>query len=151
MKRQLRLALAMAGLAAGLALLGLASALGASASPAQATLEGTWEGTLDASGTGQGQLRVVMHLTKAKDGSLTGTLDSPDQGATGIPIDAVTYKDPSFKLEIKAIGGLYEGNVNKAKSEIAGQWSQGGVSLPLTFKRVDEASSSKGQSEPKKE
>lgn len=151
MKKSMKSALLDVGLTAGLVLLGLASALGVAAGSEPASVEGTWEGILDASATGQGKLRVVLHVSKAKDGSLTGTLDSPDQGAAGIPIDTITYKDPSFRLEANSIGGLYEGNVNKDKSEIAGQWSQGGGSLPLTFKRTQKAGGSKGEGEKRKE
>jgi hypothetical protein len=40
-------------------------------------IEGDWEGTLDA---GVAKLRLVVHIVR-KDGVLSATLDSPDQGA----------------------------------------------------------------------
>ena len=51
--------------------------------------EGDWEGTLDA---GVANLKLVIHVVK-KGEQLTATLDSPDQGATGIPIDSITVTD----------------------------------------------------------
>jgi len=36
-----------------------------------------WQGTLN---TVMGELRLVLHISKAADGSLTATLDSVDQG-----------------------------------------------------------------------
>ena len=49
------------------------------------TIEGDWEGTIDA---GVVKLRLVLHVVK-KGGVLSATLDSPDQGATSLPIDAI--------------------------------------------------------------
>ena len=116
-----------------LALLVMAPAVAAAA--AAPSLEGTWQGTLDAGM--QGKLRVVAHLAATKDGGWTGTLDSPDQGASGIPIESITFKDSNLRLDVKAIGGLYEGKANKELSEIAGTWSQNGATLDLTFTRQE--------------
>jgi len=102
---------------------------------------GTWEGTLDAGP--QGQLRVVVHISQAADGTLTATLDSPDQGAKGIPISKITFKDPDLSFECAAVSGSYQGAMNKEHSEIAGTWSQGGASLPLKLKRAETPAGSK--------
>jgi hypothetical protein len=116
------LALMVAALAMGTAL----------AAPAPAVV-GDWNGALN---TGGGSLRVVIHVAQDKDGKLTGTMDSPDQGATGIAISSITYKEPAVHFEIEKFGAGYEGTVSKDNSEIAGNWKQGTVSLPLIFKRV---------------
>ncbi|MGP8176278.1 MAG: hypothetical protein ACLP7O_17270, partial [Terracidiphilus sp.] len=50
---------------------------------AQAQIAGDWQGTLITPGP---QLHLVLHIAAAKDGSLTATLDSVDQGANGIPV-----------------------------------------------------------------
>jgi len=42
---------------------------------------GDWEGKID---TGNGSLRVIVHISQVADGKLTGSLDSPDQGTTGL-------------------------------------------------------------------
>ncbi|MEJ2203718.1 MAG: hypothetical protein P8170_06385, partial [Gemmatimonadota bacterium] len=44
--------------------------------PSPPGIVGTWEGTLEAAG-----LRLVFHVETAEGGELTGTMDSPDQGA----------------------------------------------------------------------
>jgi hypothetical protein len=108
----------------------LGAALAASRSP----LAGDWQGALE---TGNGSLRVVIHIVQAKDDSLTGTLDSPDQGATGIAISSISYNQPDFHFEIARIGSSYAGRINNDKTEISGQWAQGDTSLSLSFKRVD--------------
>ncbi len=109
---------------------GLASML-APMCRAQAQLAGDWQGTLSA---GSAELRLVLHVTAARDGSLTATLDSVDQGAFGIPVTTVTLKDSKFSLVVDAVHGTYEGTVNKDASEIDGTWSQG-QPMDLNFHR----------------
>jgi len=90
---------------------------------------GDWSGTLQA---GPAQLRLVLHIKAGSDGALTGTLDSIDQGANGIPISTVSYKDGKLELNVAAVNGTYEGTVDK--DEIKGTWTQG-QPLELNFKR----------------
>ena len=92
---------------------------------------GDWNGKLT---IGQAELRLVLHVTKANDGNLKATLDSLDQGANGIPVNAVTLKDSKLNLIVDAVHGSYDGKVNADASEIAGTWTQGG-SLELNFHR----------------
>ena len=91
---------------------------------------GDWEGALD---TGQGSLRIVLHIAQGGDG-LTATMDSPDQGVTGIAIDTIAYNDPELHFEVARIAGSFAGKLDK--QQIAGQWKQGGATLPLTLKRM---------------
>jgi uncharacterized protein len=94
-------------------------------------IAGDWQGTLN---TGMSELRLVLHLTKAADGSLAATLDSVDQGANGIPVNSVTLKDSKLSLDVTAVHGTYEGKVAADGKTISGTWTQG-QSLPLDFKR----------------
>lgn len=113
-----------------------------SAAPAatQPSIAGDWAGTLKA---GPAELRLVLHITVAKDGSLTATFDSVDQGAYGTPVDTITLKDSKLNFAIDAAHGSYEGTVNKDASEIAGTWSQG-QPLELNFKRAQPQSAAAG-------
>jgi dienelactone hydrolase len=95
-------------------------------------IDGTWMGMFD---TGAVKLRVVFHITNTEDG-LTSTMDSPDQGAKGIPTSSVTRSGTSLKIEAKGIGGTFEGTISGDLSTIDGKWSQGGVTMPLVLKRV---------------
>lgn len=94
---------------------------------------GHWNGALDLGA--QGKLHLVVHVTQKQDGSLTGSMDSPDQGANGIEISAITYKDGALHFECSQIGGSYDGKMNKDNSGIDGTWSQSGNSLPLNLTR----------------
>ncbi|HZS10548.1 MAG TPA: hypothetical protein VFD58_37310 [Blastocatellia bacterium] len=96
-------------------------------------LEGMWQGALDIGGQ---TLRLVLKVTKAADGTFAATLDSPDQSAKDLQLDAVTLKDKSLHFEMKRIQAVYEGTLGKDGSEITGEWQQGAASLPLTFKRL---------------
>lgn len=99
-------------------------------------IDGSWMGTLD---TGMAKLRVVFHIVNTEDG-LIATMDSPDQGAKGLPTTAVTRDGHTLKIEAKSIGGSYEGMIAPDLSSIEGKWTQGGATLPLLLKRVkDEA------------
>jgi len=111
-------------------LAGLVSML-APACRAQGQVAGDWKGTLSAGGA---ELRLILHVTAAKDGSLTATLDSVDQGAYGIPVTTVTLKDSKLDLTVDSVHGSYTGTVNKDASEIDGTWTQG-QPIDLNFHR----------------
>jgi len=96
-------------------------------------IAGDWAGSLK---TGMGELRLVLHLTKAADGSLTAALDSVDQAANGIPVKSVTLKDSKLKLDVEAVHGTYEGTVAADAKTITGTWSQG-QPMPLEFKKAE--------------
>jgi len=93
-------------------------------------LEGIWEGTLD---TGGPQLRLRLNFVKNADGSITGTLDSIDQSVNGVPMGPISRTGDAVKIEVKSIGGSFEGTLDKDATKMTGTWSQGGGSLPLTL------------------
>jgi hypothetical protein len=107
-------------------------ALGATTTAPASPAVGEWNAKIE---TGNGSARLVVHIAQAADGKLTATLDSPDQGATGITIDSITYKDPDLSFAIETIGSTYAGKMNKESSEITGEWKQSGMTLPLVLKR----------------
>ncbi|HEX5080540.1 MAG TPA: alpha/beta fold hydrolase, partial [Blastocatellia bacterium] len=105
-------------------------AISQSGAPKQ-SIEGAWEGTLD---VGSAKLRFVLKISNA-GGSLTAKADSPDQGAKDMPVDAISLNDGAVRFEMKQLRVSYEGKLNKEASEIAGEFKQGGISVPLTLKR----------------
>ncbi len=84
---------------------------------------GTWSGKLDVQGT---KLSLVFHL----DGE-NPSMDSPDQGAKGIPIQVSRPASNSIKVTIPSLGATYEG-VWMIR-QIVGTFTQMNVSLPLTL------------------
>ncbi|HTY11818.1 MAG TPA: alpha/beta fold hydrolase [Bacteroidota bacterium] len=94
---------------------------------------GIWQGTLKVQAL---ELRVVFHIQSDSAAGLQATLDSPDQGAKGIPVDNVSYRLDSLVLTINAIGGAYQGIVQPGDSVVIGMWKQQGAALPLELHRV---------------
>ena len=107
---------------------------------------GTWQGTLKVQTM---ELRVVFHFQTDSTGAMKATLDSPDQGARGIPIDNVSTRLDSVILTISAIGGSYEGITQPGDSVITGTWKQGGSALPLDIHRIHEVAELRRPQEPK--
>jgi uncharacterized protein len=93
-------------------------------------LEGDWRGTLQIQKT---KLRVVLHIVKQDDGSLSATLDSLDQYVSGLPANAIEYIPSNLKIQWHKIGGIFDGDFKGGK--LAGTWQQGAVKIPLIFER----------------
>ena len=128
MKKRLLMVIFLVGLSCGLA-----------AQAPEKTFEGTWQGTLD---VGAAKLRLALAVTRSDAGVYTGKFDSLDQGAS-IPIDSITVDADAVRLEVKSAGIVYEGVLNKERTELAGTFTQGGQSFPLTFKRGETVAADK--------
>lgn len=110
-------------------MLPLSSPAGLAAQHTEDVLIGNWQGSLD---TGAAQLPLVFHVTRADDGSLTGSLDSPAQGAFGIPVTGISLDGATVNFEIAAVAGGFSGTLSEDGKSIAGSWNQGPASLSLT-------------------
>jgi hypothetical protein len=95
---------------------------------------GNWEGTLDPGA--QLKKRIVVHIAAAEDGSLSGTIDYPDESASGALITAINYKEPALHFESNSGQISYDGTMNKENSEIVGTWKQGASPLSLSLKKT---------------
>ncbi|MCX7027980.1 MAG: alpha/beta fold hydrolase [Spirochaetes bacterium] len=96
-----------------------------------AVLQGTWAGSLF---VGKTALRIVFHVEVA-DGGAKATMDSPDQGATGISVASVGFADGKVIFDVKLIKGSFEGTLDPSGRKIAGFWKQGGAKLPLALEK----------------
>ena len=95
---------------------------------------GDWLGTL---ATGGIELRIVLHIEAVGETHLTGTMDSPDQGASGIPATRVVFREGRLEVTVPAVAGTYEATLAD-DGRLEGTWSQGAVELPLILERIDE-------------
>lgn len=114
----------------------VAAAFALGAPPVQAqddpSAVGSWSGTLVA---GPQQIEIIFHVAAADDG-LTGTMDVPAQGATGIPLTTVTFTDGTLVMTFPVPGGgRYEGTVDGSGDTIAGTFTQGGQPFPMSITR----------------
>ncbi|WP_113651564.1 alpha/beta hydrolase family protein [Pedobacter namyangjuensis] len=96
-------------------------------------IAGRWNGVLKIQGT---SLRVIFDIKKAEAG-YTATMDSPDQGAIGIPVNKTTFQDGLLTLSAPNMALTYEGRLTD--ETIVGDFKQGGQTFPLTLsKKVTE-------------
>lgn len=94
-----------------------------------AALTGAWSGRLQ---VGQMSLRLVFNFSEDASGNTLCTLDSPQQGAKGIPATVSVCTSDSIRVECRAIGATYSGKI--AGGSIAGNFSQRSYSFPLDLK-----------------
>jgi hypothetical protein len=99
-------------------------------------VQGIWKGTLV---IGPVRLRLLFKLAESADGKFSGVLDSLDQGAHNISLTSVSYTRPTLDIEIKQIGGTFDGKVDVDAKQIVGEWEQLGRTTPLTLTRADPA------------
>ncbi len=113
----------------------------------QQDLSGIWTGKLTLPNTLK--LTVVFNIIKDDTGKYTTTLDSPDQGAKGIPTGSTEVNGDSIIIQIPLIKGSFVGNIFYEKMKIEGKWNQGGMSLDLVLNKVDKLEEAKRPQEPK--
>lgn len=95
---------------------------------------GSWEGTLAA---GPQTLQIIYHVARDDEGALTGTMDVPAQGATGIPLSTVTVEGQTLTMTFPVPGGgTYEGTIDDS-GVISGTFTQGPASFPMELARSE--------------
>jgi hypothetical protein len=93
-------------------------------------LSGKWNGILKSSGQ---EFRLGLNIFTNHDGTATGTLDSEDQGLSGIPLSGIVYKDGNVHFDVLGMTAGYDGVSFNNSSTVTGQWKQAGQVLPLKF------------------
>lgn len=91
-------------------------------------LNGSWRGSLD---LGQFKLPLTFNFTEMPSGETQGTMDSPSQGAKGIPIEVVLCTSDTISLKCNAILASYTGKISDGC--IKGVFSQRGFDIPLNL------------------
>lgn len=92
-------------------------------------LLGSWSGKLK---VGAMSLTIVLHLDQV-DGNVKVSLDSPDQGAKGIPASKEYLSDDSVAVKIVSLGATYHARLKDGKLD--GTFSQSGMSFPLEMSK----------------
>lgn len=93
-------------------------------------ITGQWNGLLKVQGM---QLRLVFNVTKTNDG-FSSTMDSPDQGATGIPTTTTSFENSILKITIANANIEYEGTYGE-DGIVVGTFKQSGQSFPLNLSK----------------
>lgn len=106
---------------------------GGGAAYAQEGVAGTWQGTMRA---GQQDLRLVFVVSGAEQGGLRAMMYSIDQGGQGVSASEVLLRGSTLRIAIAAANGGFEGELSADGTSVAGTWTQGNASLPLTLTRA---------------
>ncbi|RZJ47006.1 MAG: alpha/beta fold hydrolase [Brevundimonas sp.] len=91
-------------------------------------LAGRWEGRISIGGQ---NLRVVLNV----DAVGGATLDSPDQGVTGLAVSSLSLQGGVVRFSAPAVGAGFEGSLVDGGRTLNGALTQGGASLPLVLTR----------------
>src|SRR5215831_17738518 len=102
------------------------------AQPSNHAISGNWLGVLPV--IADVTLRLRLKVTAAADGSLTALMDSPDQNATNVQVDSVTFQNGVLRFEMKAQRISYEGSLLR-EGEILGTFTQRGAPTRLIFRK----------------
>lgn len=102
------------------------------AAPAAAQdAKGSWEGVLQV--TPEVRLKLQVLIWTAEGGALQGTMNSPDQGAFGIPLAEIAVAADKLRFTVPNVAGRYEASWDGAAKAWSGNWTQSGTSWPLVF------------------
>lgn len=93
-------------------------------------ITGTWNGALKVQGI---SLRIVFNIDKEGVG-YKATMDSPDQGAKGIPMSAASFENNVLTIELSSAGIKYV-STQITSDSITGIFNQMGQKFPLNLYR----------------
>lgn len=99
----------------------------------------SWKGYLQIKGE---TLPLLFHI-HGNNATLQGTMDSPNQGALGLPLDSVWVQGDSIFLNYKTLNVSYKGKYIDFDDSIVGIFSQNGFNIPLKLGSVNDSSISK--------
>lgn len=91
-------------------------------------ITGSWRGQI---ALGNDQLTLLVHIHD-ENGRLVASIDSPDQMATGIPVESVRFENDTLLLSLPALMASYTG-AKQASGRIHGKWTQGGMTFDLNL------------------
>lgn len=112
--------------------LSLHSAHAQEAAPARSVAD-TWQGTLHV----DKDLRTIVKISKAADGTLKADWYSIDQTPRPIGVSSTTLQGNDLVLKIPDIDGVYTGKLSADRNTLTGEWKQGdGKPLPLLLTRA---------------
>lgn len=98
-------------------------------------ISGDWQGRL---GSGNGSLRLILHIEGAEAGGWKAKLFSIDQTAQGIPVTSITQQGTSVLFSIVELKVKFKGVVRPDGNSIVGDYTQNRT-FPLTLVRPTEA------------
>ena len=99
-----------------------------------------WETSIQA---GEKNLRLIIKFFTKEDKTTGAFMDSPDQGASNIPLSSASITEDSLKFGMAQLHISFEGKIDKATMTASGTFTQGTATLPLVFKKTEKPSNTK--------
>jgi len=96
-----------------------AATVGAQAQSQAPDLLGDWQGTLRI----PDEIHLTLHISAGDNGALKATMDSAEQGAKGVPITSIAFKDSKLTFAIDSMHVSY--------CLLYTSWSRMGQTQPL--------------------
>lgn len=96
-------------------------------------LLGSWVGELRPIPGGELVVNIVFRFERNDAGEFVALFDSPDEGATGLPLDSVAMDGDELNVTLTRARMEFTGTVSA--DAIQGEWAQGGRSLSLNLAR----------------
>ncbi len=79
------------------------------------------------------RIHLALHVTKLEDGTLKGTLDSPEEGVKGAALEEIRLDLNLVRFRCKVLDASYLGKLSG--DTIAGTLKQRGFAMKLIFQR----------------
>ena len=109
-------------------------------------IKGSWSGPMK---VGAAELTLVINITMDDKDNFVVTIDSPDQGVTGLATSKVNVTQDSLLVKSNVLKASYEGAFAENFTILKGQWKQSGMTFPLDLHHSFEKYSVKRPQEPK--
>jgi hypothetical protein len=81
-----------------------------------------------------GPFHIKLHLIAARDGTLSGTVDSPDQNLFAVPCADFHVNGQALSFTVPMVNGTWAGLISGDGTSLSGMWNQGSP-MPLNFTR----------------
>lgn len=107
-------------------------------------LGGQWEGALAVGGR---SIKVVLRVDATGD-TVRAVMDSPDQGANGLPVEGLALEAGVVRFTVPSVGGRFEGALSPDGRTLTGTMTQGPAAMPLVLTRTADAASIAGPRRP---
>jgi pimeloyl-ACP methyl ester carboxylesterase len=93
---------------------------------------GYWLGVLTMDSTPV--MKINLEIESTPCGQVLVTMDSPDQGQSGLPGPGFEMRGDSLLFDLTYVGGAFAGTLSQDGGTISGTWRQGGQILGMEFK-----------------
>lgn len=88
-----------------------------------------------------GPLHVKLHVTVSSDGTVSASVDSPDQNMFALPCSDISINGQTVSVSVPSIHGEWMGTLSADHNTLSGIWKQGAAPTPLTLTRIGALSS----------